>query len=251
MGVYAKELTRKSLWEAFKSRHVYATTGKRIILYVSCGKAIMGDEIIVNHFPTISVRVIGTFGLDKVELIRGLSEIYSHKILESGTQSNKIKIAWSGARVPTRRRNTDWGGYLTLDRGKILSVEEFAFDFSWEGVRKKTEKRIVWSSTTAGDQDGLILTLDAPDDACISVKTKPVEFSFQLKDLDESLVIDAGKLEQKVIVSRISDKDCPKEASFKFTDKEVKPGLNPYYVRVTQCDGEKAWSSPIFLNYKD
>ena len=250
MGTYANELTRNSLWEAFKNRHVYATTGKRIILRVTCGDAMMGDEIMVNQPPTIHVEVIGTTSLEKVEIVRGVDTIYNHKLSDFDLNSNKIKITWSGARVATRRRNTNWEGYLTLDKGKILSAVEFAIDLSWEGIIELREQFISWNSTTAGDIDGIILSLDAPEDTWISFNTKPAKFSFKLNQLNVPLEIDAGKFEQKVQVSRISEKETPIKVIFEFTDMKIKPGINSYYVRVIQSDGEKAWSSPIFINFK-
>jgi len=37
------------------------------------------------------------------------------------------------------------------------------------------------------------------------------------------------------------------ELQFEFLDGEIGPGLNYYYVRVTQEDGEMAWSSPVWV----
>ncbi|MFW9905334.1 MAG: DUF3604 domain-containing protein [Candidatus Thorarchaeota archaeon] len=249
MGVYARELTRESLWEAFQKRHVFATTGTRIILRVTCGDAIMGDEITLEEAPTIFVEVFGTTGLEKVELWRGLDVIHIHEIIQHDLTSNTIRVTWSGARVPTRRRNTDWSGEITIDKGKIISVEEYAFDLPWHGITERDKRRVRWISTTSGDFDGIILDLEAPDDAIIALNTKPVQTSFQLGQLMDPLLIDADGIEQKVEISRISGKKTPNTVKFEYTDQKLKPGLNPYYIKVLQSDGEKAWSSPIFINF--
>lgn len=249
MGTYAKRLTRKALWDAFQKRHVFTTTGKRIILRVTCGDAMMGDELTISQSPTICVEVIGTTGLEKVEIIRGLDTIYSHQLFDCDLMSQTIKIVWSGARVTTRRRNTDWSGEITIDKGLIMSVEEFAFDLPWHGVTERTEQKVSWNSTTSGDPDGVILGLEAPEDTCMFFKTKPVSFSFQLKQLTEPLTVEAGAIEQKVEISLLPTEESPTKVSFKYTDRKVRRGVNAYYVRVTQNDGEKAWSSPIFVDY--
>ncbi len=249
MGTYAKELTRESLWEAFRKRHVYATTGKRIILRVMCGDAMMGDEVTIDQPPTIRVEVIGTSSLAKVEIIRGGELIYTHQLVQSETDSETIKIAWSGARATTRRRNTDWSGEINIYKGKILFAEEFAFDLSWQGIIERTERRVCWSSTTSGDFDGIILNLEASEDACLYFNTKPAQFSFQLNQLKEPLIIEAGGIEQKVEISRDTQEVAPKNVRFEHIDRKVRPGINAYYVRVIQSDGEKAWSSPIFVDY--
>ncbi|MFX1508569.1 MAG: DUF3604 domain-containing protein, partial [Promethearchaeota archaeon] len=249
MGVYARELTRESLWEAFQKRHVFATTGTRIILRVMCGNAIMGDEITLEEPPTFFIEIFGTAGLEKVELRRGLDIIHTHEILQHDLTSNTIRVTWSGARVATRRRNTDWSGEITINKGVIRSVEELAFDLPWQGITTKDKQRVRWVSTTSGDSDGIILDLDAPDEAVITFNTKLVQASFQLSQLKKPLVIDADGIEQKVEISLISDKKPPTTVRFEYTDDEVKSGLNPYYIKVLQYDGEKAWSSPIFINF--
>jgi hypothetical protein len=43
--VYAKDLTRKSIWEAIKKRHTYATNGPHMSISFKMGDYIMGDEV--------------------------------------------------------------------------------------------------------------------------------------------------------------------------------------------------------------
>ena len=39
------------------------------------------------------------------------------------------------------------------------------------------------------------------------------------------------------------------QVDWKWVDEGIHPGLNPYYVKVTQVDGEMAWSSPVHVNF--
>ena len=57
-----------------------------------------------------------------------------------------------------------------------------------------------------------------------------------------------GALDRKVTVS-FAPRDAPESAVFAFTDPNPQPGVNPYWVRVTQCDMEMAWTSPVFVDY--
>ena len=43
--------------------------------------------------------------------------------------------------------------------------------------------------------------------------------------------------------------DC-RTAQFTWMDNKLDAGSNYYYVRVLQRDGQIAWSSPIWVNYK-
>jgi hypothetical protein len=43
--------------------------------------------------------------------------------------------------------------------------------------------------------------------------------------------------------------DAPTQVAFEVTDKAPQPGVNPYWLRVEQTDGEMGWTSPIFVDY--
>lgn len=70
-AVYAKDLTRESLWEAFKSRRCYATTASRIILNYDIDGFEMGSEINLSKKPQLNIQVSGNAPLDHVEIYRG------------------------------------------------------------------------------------------------------------------------------------------------------------------------------------
>ncbi len=251
-GVYAKELTREALWEALWSRRCYATTGERMILQVDMDGHVMGEEFETDEPPKISVRIMGTAPLHEVEVKRGVETIHRHPFAEPRDDSDRlIKIEWSGVRVRSRPKRVDWEGGLSIDRGRIASFEEFAFDYSLQGVRRITNQRLEWTSTTGGDSDGVILRLDAPEDAEVTFYSKPVTFSFRPSEIGyEPLIVDAGGVNQRVRVSAISGERLPMNLEFSHVDEDPEEGLNPYWVRVAQSDGAMAWTSPVFVAYK-
>ena len=65
----------------------------------------------------------------------------------------------------------------------------------------------------------------------------------------EPHVVEAGGVRQRAWVQRISPGPGPAEVEceFRVSDPDFEPGWNPYFVKVTQEDGEMAWSSPIFV----
>ncbi|MCW3992765.1 MAG: hypothetical protein NWE79_08640, partial [Candidatus Bathyarchaeota archaeon] len=145
----------------------------------------------------------------------------------------------------------DWEGGLYLDRGRVVYYSEFAFDDPRQGVRRISNQRLEWTSTTGGDPDGVILKLDAPDDATITFHSRPVTFTFKPRDVAyEPLVVDAGGVNQRVKVSEIFGEELPRELEFSYVDEGPRDGMNPYWVRVVQGDGGMAWSSPVYVNYK-
>ncbi|TET07165.1 hypothetical protein E3J84_07720 [Candidatus Aerophobetes bacterium] len=41
-----------------------------------------------------------------------------------------------------------------------------------------------------------------------------------------------------------------KKEGFDYIDKEIMPGKNYYYLRITQDNREQSWASPIWIEYK-
>jgi hypothetical protein len=239
-----------ALWEAFNKRHCYATTGERIILKVSSGDHMMGDEYTTCDAPVLCVEAVGTAPLDAVEILRGSEVIYTYPSLdESSEVLNRLKIVWSGAKVKGRGRQTIWDGGLSIDKGVIVSACEYASNLFWQGITDRSERYVKWRSSTSGDYKGIIVDLDTPQDTAITLSTGPATFSFTLREIQPKKVVEAGGIEQKVVVSKVPQEHPSRNVSFKYTDNAVQKGLNAYWVKVTQSDGGMAWSSPIFVNY--
>lgn len=253
VAVYADALTRDGLWKGLGDRHCYGTTGARIILWVDVDGHIMGNEFTTDRPPKIHVRVHGTNHLHEVLVMRGLEEIYRHAIVKPGGEEDKaVKIMWSGARSKGRDKRTDWSGGLSINKGKIVSFEPFAFNMkAFDSISQASNQALTWRTATIGDYKGVVMKLDAPEDAVITFYSKPRTFSFNLRDLSEGpIVVEADGVDQRIMVTEISSRKGPKDVEFEYIDNEVKWGSNAYWVRVQQCDGEMAWSSPIFLNYE-
>jgi len=82
MGVYAAELTRDSIWKAFKERSVYATSGPRIILDFSVNTSTMGQIVPVDNehaVRNITGSVIGTDMIREVTIIKNGSDLFVEK----------------------------------------------------------------------------------------------------------------------------------------------------------------------------
>ena len=214
----------------------------------------MGEEYTTGTAPTIAVKVDGTAALEAVELFRGQQLIHSLIGPDySNVRPDMIRIAWSGLREKgsALKARLVWDGELTLDAGHIIDVEAVAFDTPATGLREIEERRVTWRSFTAGDRDGLLLRFDAPDDAVFQFSTPSASFSFTPADLAAApRVVEAGPVERRVVVTRVPVEPGPTSLHFTYCDDEIVPGVNPYYVRVTQVDGERAWSSPIYVSYE-
>lgn len=79
-AVYAKELTREAIFDAIRSRRVYATSGPRILLDFRVGDTMMGGELKLASADTprkISVSAGGTRRIARIEVLRDNQVVHS------------------------------------------------------------------------------------------------------------------------------------------------------------------------------
>lgn len=59
--------------------------------------------------------------------------------------------------------------------------------------------------------------------------------------------VEAGGASRHVMVGPAPDPELPSRVELSFRDTRAASGLCPYWVRVTQVDQHRAWSSPIYV----
>jgi hypothetical protein len=246
--VYAKELTRKSLWDAIKTRHTYGTTGERIYLSVTSGAHIMGDAFSVQDAPSFSIEVAGTDTIADIQILRGSETIYRY----SDTQPKKprsVTVQYSGVRSRARAKAMPWTGRVAVENAAILSAEPFAFNQPDEGITLISNQTLRFTSVTSGDIDGFELTLTNLEGAALTFASQNVSFACTGQELL------AGRIEQKAggINGLVEVFQTPvlsnRDVSVTFTDHSAHKGqVHAYWVKVTQNDGHMAWSSPMYIS---
>ena len=73
VAVYSPELTREGVWEAFKNRQVYGTSGPKIILNFRVADSPMGSEVkwtASKGALPIAVRIVACDDIEVIEIIR-------------------------------------------------------------------------------------------------------------------------------------------------------------------------------------
>ncbi|MBI3973161.1 MAG: DUF3604 domain-containing protein [Chloroflexi bacterium] len=254
-AVLAPERSRQAIWDALRARRTYATTGARMLLdVVANGRHPMGAAFAADDRSVeLAVEVHGTAPLWRVEVYRWPDGVYAHPFepapLPPGR--HRLRIGWTGSRIRARHRLTCWDGVLTVGSGRFARVEGWGFDHPENGVTETGEQRVRWRSETAGDWDGIVVELDAPDNAALRFATSPVTFAFTPRDVaGRPLEVDAGGVGQLVRVERDPGPDQPRSVSFTFRDEQPPAGRHPYFVRVTQQDGNIGWSSPVYVTVR-
>ena len=103
-----------------------------------------------------------------------------------------------------------------------------------------------WKSVTTGDADGVILQLDVPPATVLSFNTPVIQHAVSLAEIDGGpIAVEAGGIDIKVVFEH-QPLGIGRDVEFSFRESELPAGSHPYWVRVVQTDGAKAWSSPIY-----
>ncbi|MFX1275827.1 MAG: DUF3604 domain-containing protein [Promethearchaeota archaeon] len=86
MAIWAKELTKKSIWEALNDRKCYGTTGTRVILRFCIDEYFMGEIIKLNDAEKLAkkrilkISIISPILTEKIELIRNNEVILKNEL---------------------------------------------------------------------------------------------------------------------------------------------------------------------------
>lgn len=290
MACLARELTRGSLWDAFRKRRVYGVTGDRIELNFTCNGAPMGSILEHTMRREIRVEVRGVDALDRIEILRNglVVATYCHQgtwdIPPDGTTARfKIRIepGW-GPRIgelPFLERH--WSGELSLSRGRFVGWHP-----CWIGRNQqvpqldgKTARFAMVSSQLAvpgAFQGGIVFEFetDPAAEVLLLLNGKEVkdrvrafaqgsrilwyreESSELLRDMTG---IDPDSLERKdplfyhFAFKAKLHRVIPEQgfsARFSIMDTDELSGETNYRVRVEQRNGQRAWSSPIWVKGK-
>ena len=279
-GIYTREVTRDGFFEAMRARRVYATTGARIVLKVESDGNWLGSQYTTSEQPKLSVTVIGTAPLERVEVFRDLQQVYAYPF-EPRSIPNRVRILWSGASRMSSYSGIVWDGAVSVAGARIDAVDTVRFDsprsfYELHDADKGVSQQVSWHAWGCGYPMGIRLLLESGKDAELHVDvasqaiTGPmygghgekgplrrvsfapadhVSLSVGLNELQrEPHDLELGVLDRRITVS-LDGEPGPESVSFDFADANAVPGVNRYWVRVIQADQEMAWSSPIFVDF--
>jgi hypothetical protein len=107
---------------------------------------------------------------------------------------------------------------------------------------------VQWRSHTVGDWDGVILDFDGDDETTVAFTSPTMAFSVAVGEIGRhGQRVTGDLLEQQVVLRRLTRQLVPREIEFAWRDTAPPAGVNPYWIWVTQSDGEMAWTSPVYV----
>lgn len=262
--VLAESKTREAIFKSLKSRRCYGTTGARIDLDFEIDGAVMGSVIDLSrgtgappvqkddqHGRGARATVRGTAPIEMLELFEGKRVIHTIRptAFERLTRSNRIRISWRGSRIRGRGRRANWDGTIRVDGASIQSATGI-FDTPIDGIRSQTTDTVTFISQTTGDTDSIDLFLTDASRGTVIFDSKAGRCEVELTELSDEQprkTFDFGGLDMSVTIERYPEQ--PTETSIQLEHKIHPPAgkTTPYFVKVTQVDGQMAWASPIYL----
>ena len=270
---FMPELTRDALFEALRTRRHYGTTGPRIFLDLHAtferpvtgfsedpqlgpakefpvNEARMGDIIRPGSVGMkMSVEAIGTAPIERLDVLHRTEVVQTVRPYADADLGRRVRVLWQGAEYRGRGRETIWLGKLLLEGNRITRFAPVNFLNPERTIRETAAGRaLAWDSVTTGNLAGVDLWLDQPKQGSIKIETNIVSGEVELSRLaGDRITFEGGGLDRKLSVCRLPETDWSRCATLNHTVSFSGKADIPVYVRVTQADGNQAWSSPIYL----
>jgi len=275
MAAYAPELTRAAIWEALVNRRTYAVTGDRIKLEFSLEGAMMGSELSRVDRREIGVRVVGEDMLNEVDIVKngrlwrretcGLRE----NVL---TDRARVRIEWGWGRGEVYC----WQGNVEVSQGHILDVTPHFGPPGPDAVIHWDQNHCRWESHTFGNlslntffeyqmyantggnlTNQLVLEIEGGPDTELHLGMGEKGWKLSLAELlhgSRVLVQESqeGRSYNPLGAHKIKVHQAVASHRYifegRFVDDEPQRETDYYYLRVTQANGQMAWSSPIWVS---
>ena len=247
-AIYTSELSRQGIYDGMMARHCYGTTGARMYLDVRAEDHVMGQAFEAEGPIRVAGVVHGTAPIESISLFNRSVELKRFQPNPQTRDSNRVRIIWSGATHQDRGRFMKWDGGLEMSGGAIKGASPLNIYTAKYGIDDWGDHHVRWRSVTSGQEEGVMLDIDAPDDAIVTFKAGPAELSFTMQEVRSGeLRWELGGLEQYVTASTLHTDGGTCDAEFEYVDESPGDGEQAYWVRVVQTDFHRAWSSPIYV----
>jgi hypothetical protein len=197
----------------------------------------------------LSAEVIGTAPVERVDVLHGTEVVHSVRPFGTGDLGRRVRVLWQGAEYRGRGRETIWQGKLTVAGNRIARFAAVNF---LNPERKITETApgmaLAWSSVTTGNLAGVDLWLDDARNGTIKIESNVVSGTIDLATLADNVVAyEGGGLGRRLSVYRLPEADWSRHVKLEHSVTHQGSADLPVYIRVTQADGNQAWTSPIYL----
>ncbi|MDA0304664.1 MAG: DUF3604 domain-containing protein [Proteobacteria bacterium] len=273
------DLTRDSLFDCIRKRRHYATTGGhggRMVISANARfdapgtlyhddpaldyptpptgtetrAAMMGDIV---HLPEggvdLDVDITAASPIERVDIFNGRDLIETIRPYTKDDLGGRIRVHWEGAEYRGRFRQVIWDGTAHVQDNEITRAQAFNF-FNPEKVLDQPDATsLKWMSLTTGNFAGFDMWVKDAWGGTLKIETPLVQCGVPLEDigLEDEVFDKSGILPRFLKIFRLPEENPHR--SMKFTRKiDLRDDKdNAIFVRLTQEDGTRAWTSPIYV----
>ncbi len=286
MACLAEELTREGLWSAMTSRRVYGVTGDRIKLDFTVDGAAMGSVIVGQRTRRIRVAVEGCDALDRIEVLRGNQVLATHchqgtwRFPEPGRRTRfklRIEAGWGPRPNETNVPPRQWDGLLEVPGGRLIGFVPCWITPQTDRPRLSGERAEFALTTNTRylqerSQNADLFEFEADPAANVRIRLNGLEERGTVAELaagsremlyvDESRAmlrdafgIDPDSLQRWDTIHHVAYKakvhrplpEAAWTAVYELEDDQPLAAETHYRVRVEQRNGQRAWSSPVWV----
>lgn len=269
----AEQLNRDAIFEAMRRRHHYGTTGNRMMLDVAAvtntdasvylrdpclfegagsqpvRRLAMGDIASVDCDDVeLRVSVVGSAPIERVEIFDAERLIECVRPYTAASLGARVRLVYQGAEYRGRARTTNWDGGLVVEGNEIVRAEVIN---NWNldrGLQRQNATSLAWKAVTTGNWGAIDIWLKHGLEGRISFETRHVRGQRPIASLGfERHIFSAGGLDRAVKLYRLPEHMTQTRLDVVRRVPLRERGDTRLYVRVTQEDGHRAWSSPIYL----
>lgn len=267
------ELTRAAVVQCLRRRRHYATTGARMIIDVSAAftqggtlyhdnpalgpaeglsatAAMMGDIVqLPQGAITLSVDILASAPIERLEIFNGLERLETIRPYTQEELGNRIRIVWEGAEYRGRFRQVIWDGSATVSDNRIVDARPINFFNRDKTLDRVGENGLAWRALTTGNIGGFEMWLEDPYGGTLKLETPIIKCGVPLEEIgyEDEIVDRSGVLPRFVRIFRLPAENVHRALRIQ-RDITLDEGRdNPIYIKLTQEDGNIAWTSPIYF----
>lgn len=267
--------SNQSIDSALQQRATYATTGARIVVQATVNGAQSGRRISKSQNRMIEGWVQGTAGIERIELIKNGAVVETLNVA-GDTTSQTLKVTMRSDSSPylnqrdLPRNGREWIGFLKTNSADISSFSAVGFrNPSRQAIAENGASRVDFITWTHGGDSSFLVTLtetneeevielnlrDGHEDFDLSPELRRAAATPASRQLVPLFDLQAGPVTRFVKVEGYNDEirfefidpEAPSYVEFRFSDVETNETEDYYYIRVSQLDDHKAWTSPVFV----
>lgn len=215
----------------------------------SATEALMGDIV---HLPSgemeLNVSVETTSPIERVDIFNGVDLIETVRPYGEDDLGERIRVHWEGAEYRGRFREVIWDGSAEVSGNTVVSSAPLNF-LNRDKTLHRDGNTLSWNALTTGNFGGFDITLKDGQNGTLKLDTPLVKFEKAISEigLEDTIFDESGDLPRFVKVFRLPTENNHRSLTFTRRISLKDAGDNPIYIRLTQEDGTRAWTSPIYV----